>query len=141
MATLIDAYENEHHPIDPPDPIGAIKFRMEQQGLTRKDLEGILGTRTRIAEVLNRRRGLSINMIRRLHEKTLFGQLGNLPSSWSKLQRFSGSGSTTGRRKSNVFAVHFRGTVNQALFARSLRRRSAVDDEPGAGHEARVVGG
>jgi HTH-type transcriptional regulator/antitoxin HigA len=69
MATLIDAYENEHHPIDPPDPIEAIKFRMEQQGLTRKDLEGILGTRTRIAEVLNRRRGLSINMIRRLHEK------------------------------------------------------------------------
>jgi HTH-type transcriptional regulator / antitoxin HigA len=69
MATLIDAYENEHHPIDPPDPIEAIKFRMEQQGLTRKDLEGILGTRTRIAEVLNRRRGLSINMIRRLHDK------------------------------------------------------------------------
>ena len=54
--------------MDPPDPIDAIKFRMEQQGLTRKDLEGILGTRTRVAEVLNRRRGLSINMIRRLHE-------------------------------------------------------------------------
>ena len=69
LATLIDAYENEHHPIDPPDPIDAIKFRMEQQSLSRKDLEGILGTRTRIAEVLNRRRGLSINMIRRLHEK------------------------------------------------------------------------
>jgi antitoxin component HigA of HigAB toxin-antitoxin module len=43
LATLIDAYESEHHPIDPPDPIEAIKFRMEQQGLTRKDLEGILG--------------------------------------------------------------------------------------------------
>jgi HTH-type transcriptional regulator/antitoxin HigA len=69
LATLIDVYESEHHPIDPPDPIEAIKFRMEQQGLTRKDLEGILGSRTRIAEVLNRRRGLSINMIRRLHEK------------------------------------------------------------------------
>jgi HTH-type transcriptional regulator/antitoxin HigA len=69
LATLIDAYESKHHPIDPPDPIEAIKFRMEQQGLTRKDLEGILGTRTRIAEVLNRRRGLSINMIRRLHDK------------------------------------------------------------------------
>jgi HTH-type transcriptional regulator / antitoxin HigA len=69
LATLIDAYESEHDPIDPPDPIEAIKFRMEQQGLTRKDLEGILGSRTRIAEVLNRRRGLSINMIRRLHEK------------------------------------------------------------------------
>src|SRR5882672_4713554 len=69
LATLIDSYESEHYPIDPPDPIEAIKFRMEQQGLTRKDLEGILGTRTRIAEVLNRRRGLSINMIRRLHDK------------------------------------------------------------------------
>ena len=69
LATLIDSYESEHHPIDPPDPIEAIKFRMEQQGLTRKDLEGILGSRTRITEVLNRRRGLSINMIRRLHEQ------------------------------------------------------------------------
>jgi HTH-type transcriptional regulator / antitoxin HigA len=68
LATLIDAYESEHHPTDPPDPIEAIKFRMEQQGLTRKDLEGIVGSRTRIAEVLNRRRGLSINMIRRLHD-------------------------------------------------------------------------
>jgi HTH-type transcriptional regulator / antitoxin HigA len=69
LATLIDAYETEHHPIDPPDPIEAIKFRMEQQGLTRKDLEGIIGTRTRIAEVLNRKRGLSIAMIRRLHDR------------------------------------------------------------------------
>jgi HTH-type transcriptional regulator/antitoxin HigA len=69
LATLIDAYESEHHPIDPPDLIQAIKFRMEQQGLTRKDLEGILGSRTRIAEVLNHRRGLSINMIRRLHDQ------------------------------------------------------------------------
>jgi len=43
LATLIDAYESEHHPIDPPDPVEAIKFRMEQQSLTRKDLEGLLG--------------------------------------------------------------------------------------------------
>src|SRR3954451_828775 len=69
LATLIDAYEAEHDPMDPPDPIEAIKFRMEQQGLTRRDLEGIIGTRTRIAEVLNRKRGLSITMIRRLHER------------------------------------------------------------------------
>jgi HTH-type transcriptional regulator/antitoxin HigA len=59
----------EHYPMDPPDPIEAIKFRMEQQGLTRRDLEEIIGTRTRIAEVLNRKRGLSIAMIRRLHER------------------------------------------------------------------------
>lgn len=69
LATLIDAYEQTHHPMEPPDPIEAIKFRMEQQGLTRRDLEPIIGTRTRIAEVLNRKRGLSIGMIRRLHER------------------------------------------------------------------------
>jgi HTH-type transcriptional regulator/antitoxin HigA len=69
LATLIDAYENEHYPMDPPDPIEAIRFRMEQQGLTRKDLEPLIGTRTRVAEVLNRKRGLSIEMIRRLHRK------------------------------------------------------------------------
>jgi HTH-type transcriptional regulator/antitoxin HigA len=69
LATLIDAYESEHFPMDPPDPIDAIRFRMEQQGLSRKDLESLIGTRTRVAEVLNRRRGLSINMIRRLHER------------------------------------------------------------------------
>jgi HTH-type transcriptional regulator/antitoxin HigA len=69
LATLIDAYEAVHYPMDPPDPIEAIKFRMEQQGLTRRDLEELIGTRTRIAEILNRKRGLSISMIRRLHER------------------------------------------------------------------------
>lgn len=69
LATLIDAYETEHYPMDPPDPVEAIKFRMEQQGLTRKDLEPLIGTRTRVAEVLNRKRGLSLRMIRRLHDQ------------------------------------------------------------------------
>jgi HTH-type transcriptional regulator/antitoxin HigA len=68
IATLIDRYEEERFPIGPPDPIEAIKFRMEQRGLTRKDLEPLIGTRTRVAEVLNRKRSLSIGMIRRLHE-------------------------------------------------------------------------
>lgn len=68
LATLIDAYEAERFPMDPPDPVDAIKFRMQQQGLTRRDLEEIIGTRTRIAEVLNRKRALSIGMIRRLHK-------------------------------------------------------------------------
>jgi len=68
LATLVDAYETEHDPIDPPDPIAAIRFRMEQQGLTRKELERILGSRVRVSEILNRKRGLSIAMIRRLHE-------------------------------------------------------------------------
>src|SRR5580658_10458704 len=69
LATLVDVYEREHYPMDPPDPIAAIRFRMEQQGLSRKDLESVLGTRTRVSEVLNRKRALSINMIRRLHDK------------------------------------------------------------------------
>ncbi|MGH2354740.1 MAG: helix-turn-helix domain-containing protein [Chloroflexota bacterium] len=69
LATLVDAYESRQYPMDPPDPIEAITFRMEQQGLTRKDLEAMIGTRTRVAEVLNRRRNLSINMIRRLHKQ------------------------------------------------------------------------
>lgn len=67
LATLIDAWESVHYPFESPDPIEAIKFRMEQQGLTRKDLEGIIGSRARIAEVLDRKRGLSIAMIRRLN--------------------------------------------------------------------------
>ncbi len=67
LATLIDAYEAAHDPMDPPDPVEAIKFRIEQQGLSRKDLEALLGTRTRVSEILNRKRNLSIFMIRRLH--------------------------------------------------------------------------
>lgn len=73
LATLIDAYEAAHYPMDPPDPVEAIRFRMEQQGLSRKDLEPLIGSRARVAEVMNRKRGLSIEMIRRLHE-----QLGHL---------------------------------------------------------------
>jgi HTH-type transcriptional regulator/antitoxin HigA len=67
LLTLVEAYEDEHYPIDPPDPIEAIKFRMEQMGLSRKDLEPYIGKRGRVAEVLNRQRGLSLSMIQRLH--------------------------------------------------------------------------
>jgi HTH-type transcriptional regulator/antitoxin HigA len=68
LVTLIEVYEKETYPFDPPDPIEAIQFRMEQLGLTRKDLEPFIGSRARVAEVMNRRRGLSIDMIRRLNE-------------------------------------------------------------------------
>lgn len=68
LATLIEVYEAKHHPMDPPDPIEAIRFRMEQRGLTRKDLEPMIGPRNRVADVLNRKRGLSIEMIRQLHD-------------------------------------------------------------------------
>ncbi len=67
LVTLIEAYENKHYPITPPDPIGAIKFRMEQQGLKPKDLEIFIGSSGRVSEVLNRKRPLSLNMIKRLH--------------------------------------------------------------------------
>ncbi len=68
MITLVDAYEQINHPIYPPDPIAAIEFHMDQNELTRSDLEAYIGTRARVSEVLNRKRGLSIEMIRNLHE-------------------------------------------------------------------------
>ena len=68
LAVLVEDYEEKHYPMDPPDPVEAIKFRMEQEGLTRSDLEPILGTRARVSEILNGYRPLSINMVRKLHE-------------------------------------------------------------------------
>ena len=66
MITLIEAYEAKHYPIDPPDPIDAIKFRMDQSGLAVKDLVPYIGPINRVYEVLARKRQLSITMIRRL---------------------------------------------------------------------------
>ncbi len=68
LLILVDDYEKIHYPILPPDPIEAIKFRMEQMRLTRKDLEPYIGGRGRVSEVLNYQRGLSLNMIRNLHK-------------------------------------------------------------------------
>ena len=68
LITLVDAYEQINHPIYPPDPIAAIEFHMDQNELTRVDLETYIGSRARVSEVLNRKRGLSIEMIRNLHE-------------------------------------------------------------------------
>ncbi|MBB1076352.1 transcriptional regulator [Rhodoferax sp. 4810] len=67
LLTLIDAYEAKHYPIAPPDPIDAILFRMEQQGLKPKDLEPMIGQRNRVYEVLNRKRKLTMAMVWRLH--------------------------------------------------------------------------
>jgi HTH-type transcriptional regulator/antitoxin HigA len=67
LGVLINVYESEHYPIDPPSPIEAIKFRMEQGGLTRKDLEAYLGGKNRVSEVLSGKRHLSVKMISRLH--------------------------------------------------------------------------
>lgn len=68
LVTLVDAYEAKHHRIDPPDPIEAIRFRMDQEGLTRADLEKLIGSRARVSEILNRRRPLTVAMIRRLRD-------------------------------------------------------------------------
>ena len=67
LLTLVEAYEKDHYPMDPPHPVEAIKFRMEQMELSRKDLEPYIGARGRVAEVLNGQRKLSLPMIRRLH--------------------------------------------------------------------------
>jgi len=66
--TLVEAYEKKHFPIDKPDPIEAIKFRLDQMGLTEKDLSRILGSRSRKHDILSRKRKLSLKMIRKLHE-------------------------------------------------------------------------
>ena len=68
LSILVYDYEQKHHPVGPPDPVEAIKFRMEQQGLTTKDLEQVLGKKSKISEVLNRKRDLSITMVRQAHK-------------------------------------------------------------------------
>jgi HTH-type transcriptional regulator / antitoxin HigA len=68
LSTLIEAYERRHHPIDLPDPVEAIKFRMDQAGLTIKDLEPMIGQPNRVYEVLNHKRPLTLRMIRNLNK-------------------------------------------------------------------------
>ena len=69
LSALIENYEAKHYNIDAPDPIEAIKFRMEQEGLMQKDLVAIFGNKSRVSEVLNRKRKLTLDMIRNLHEQ------------------------------------------------------------------------
>jgi len=69
LTTLVEAYEEQHYKIDAPDPIEAIKFRMEQDGLKQKDLISIVGSKSRVSEILNKKRKLTIEMIRNLHKQ------------------------------------------------------------------------
>lgn len=69
LALLIEEYEDQHHPINAPDPIAAIRIRMEEMQLKQKDLVGIIGSKGIVSEVLNKKRRLTINMIRKLSEK------------------------------------------------------------------------
>ena len=68
LVTLVEAYENKHYDFGPAGPVEAIKFRMEQEGLTPRDLEPFIGPSGRVSEVLNRKRPLSLRMVRRLHD-------------------------------------------------------------------------
>ena len=67
LLTLVEHYESQQEPIAPPHPVDALRYHMESRGLSRRDLEAYLGSRARVAEVLNRRRPLTIEMIRKLH--------------------------------------------------------------------------
>nr|NQU94039.1 helix-turn-helix domain-containing protein [Bacteroidota bacterium] len=69
LSILIEKYEDEHYPIEAPDPIEAIKFRMEQMGMTKKDLAQVIGYKSRVSEIFSRKRKLTLKMIRNLHEK------------------------------------------------------------------------
>ncbi len=69
LSLLVEKYEDEHFPIDLPDPVEAIKFRMEQMGMTQTDFANVVGQKSRASEVLNRKRKLSLDMIRRLHQQ------------------------------------------------------------------------
>lgn len=69
LSILVEKYENEHYPIEAPDPIEAIKFRMEQMDMTKKELAEIIGYESRVSEIFNRKRKLTLKMIRNLHDK------------------------------------------------------------------------
>ncbi|MEO1256360.1 MAG: helix-turn-helix domain-containing protein, partial [Bacteroidota bacterium] len=69
LSILIEKYEDEHYPIEAPDPIEAIKFRMEQMDMSKKDLAQVLGYKSRVSEIFSRKRKLTLKMIRNLHVK------------------------------------------------------------------------
>jgi HTH-type transcriptional regulator/antitoxin HigA len=112
LATLVDAYETKHHAIDAPNPIAAIQFRMQQQQLSRKDLEPYIGSRARVSEVLTGKRSLTLEMVRRV--KSGLGISADLliAATPAKTHRYSasradrsakvGSPSKTGRPKKAV---------------------------------------
>lgn len=69
LVTLVESYETKHYPIAPPDPIDAIKFRMEQMGMTKADMIKYLGSQSRVSEILNRKRSLTLGMIKSLYKE------------------------------------------------------------------------
>lgn len=102
LATLTDSWEAKYQPMDAPDPVTAIQFRMEQQGLTRKELEPIIGSRARVSEVLNGKRKLTIGMIRRVRDE--LGISADLLID-SPPKRKSGKSTSTGFRPARATAT------------------------------------
>ncbi len=107
LATLVDAYEAKHHTIDAPDPITAIEFRMGQQGLTRKDLEPMIGSRARVSEVLTGKRSLTLEMVRRVHSGLGISAdllIGARKKSGSAARAFSGARRTVTMKRARKLA-------------------------------------
>src|SRR6266702_6698162 len=101
LTTLLEAYEREHYPVDLPDPVEAIKFRLEQAGKDSRALIGVIGQRTRVYAVLRVKRSLSLNMIRRLHDK--FGIPANvLIQPGRKRRKTAGRGSSRRLRSARL---------------------------------------
>ena len=107
LATLIDVFEAEHCPMDPPDPIEAIKFRLEQEGLSRQDLVRVLGSRSRVSEILNRQRRLTLSMIRRLSDELHIPASALIPD--YRLRKVHGSRKPRKRRSGKVRPLPLRG--------------------------------
>ncbi len=97
LATLIEAYEREHYPVDMPDPVEAIQFRLEQEGKDARALIGVIGGRSRVHEVLRRKRPLSIQMIRALHVK--FGIPASVLIQPGRKKEFAGRSGLRRRRR------------------------------------------
>ncbi|MBI5935278.1 MAG: transcriptional regulator [Chloroflexi bacterium] len=97
FAVLVENYEQAHFPIGLPDPIEAIKFRMEQQGLKKKDLVKYIGNQSKVSEVLNRKRPLSVAMMRELHRGLGIPAEVLLQKSGEKLEEPKRKGTTSGR--------------------------------------------
>jgi HTH-type transcriptional regulator/antitoxin HigA len=114
LTVLVDDYEAKHHPISPPEPIAAIEFVLEQRGLSRKDLEGVIGSSGRISEVMNNQRSLTLAMIRKLVQKF------DLPA--DVLIRRTGSTSA----QSSTSRGHSRGRATVMTRAKRVKSRVAV---------------
>lgn len=114
LTVLVDDYEAKHHPISPPEPIAAIEFVLEQRGLSRKDLEDVIGSSGRISEVMNKQRPLTLAMIRKLVEKF------DLPA--DVLIRSTGDSRASG----NTTRVNARGRSFVVTRAKRVKARVAV---------------